>query len=166
MFLILMTIFSIGCSSGDSKPKESAPSSTVIYLIRHAEKADAGPNPNLSQAGLVRANQWTTILNDVSFEAFYSTNFNRTLQTIQPTATQNGKEVTVYDYSNFALADVVEAHEGKNVMIVGHSNTIPPLINAYLGADVYPEMPETEFGYLYIIRVSEGQVTHEMRVHN
>jgi len=167
MYLILMAIAAIGCSSDDSQqPVQPKPVKTVIYLIRHAEKADAGANPNLSPAGLQRANNWAMILQDVTFAAFYSTNYNRTLQTIQPTATSNGKEVTVYDPANFSLADVIADHQGKNVFIVGHSNTIPQLINAYLGENIYPDMAETEFGNLYKISIIDGVVSHGMTVHN
>ena len=157
----------VGCSSDEnSNPVQPQPVQTVIYLIRHAEKADASANPNLSAAGLQRANNWAVILQDVTFDAFYSTNYNRTLQTIQPIATSNGKEVTLYDPANFSLQSVVANHLGKNVFIVGHSNTIPALINTYLGANIYPDMAETEFGNLYKISIVDGVVSHEMTVHN
>ncbi|MCF6132631.1 SixA phosphatase family protein [Flavobacterium wongokense] len=161
MFVIL-TIVLFGCSSSD----EPKPVKTVIYLIRHAEKADSSANPNLSAAGLQRANNWAIILQDVTFSSFYSTNYNRTLQTIEPTANSNDKEVELYNPANFSLEDVIAAHSGTNVMIVGHSNTIPQLINTYLGSNIYPEMAETEFGNLYKITIVDGVVSHEMTVHN
>jgi 2,3-bisphosphoglycerate-dependent phosphoglycerate mutase len=168
MHLILIAIATtIGCSSdADSQSAQQQPVQTVIYLIRHAEKADASANTNLSAIGLRRANNWTSILQDVTFDAFYSTNYNRTLQTIQPTATSNGKEVAFYNPANFSLAEVIAQHAGKNVFIVGHSNTIPQLINAYLGANIYPDMAETEFGNLYKITIIDGVVSHEMTVHD
>jgi phosphohistidine phosphatase SixA len=172
--LILLTIIAtIGCSSDDNnnsdsnlQPVQPQPVETVIYLIRHAEKADASANPNLSAAGLQRANNWALMFQDVAFDAFYSTNYNRTLQTIQPIADINEKEVTQYDPASFVLANVISNHAGKNVFIVGHSNTIPQLINGYLGADIYSTIPETEFGHLYKITIVNGVVTHQMTVHN
>jgi 2,3-bisphosphoglycerate-dependent phosphoglycerate mutase len=168
MHFILIVLFTIlGCFPGDEpKTTQRQPLKTVIYLIRHAEKADASANTNLSAVGLQRANNWAVILHDVVFNAFYSTNYNRTLQTIQPTATSNGKTVTLYHPANFSLQQVIAAHSGKNVFIVGHSNNIPQLINAYLGTNVYPDMAETEFGNLYKISVVDGVVSHEMTVHN
>ena len=168
MGLILIAVLAMfGCSSGDEpQPVPPQPVQTVIYLIRHAEKEDNSANPNLSAAGLERANNWAVILQDVTFDAFYSTNYNRTLQTIQPTATSNGIEVTLYDPANFSLVDVIADHTGTNVLIVGHSNTIPELINTYLGAEIYPDMTETEFGNLYKISIVDGVVSHEMTVHN
>lgn len=168
MRLILIAVLAMfGCSrDDDSQPVPPEQVQTVIYLIRHAEKENSGINPNLSAAGLQRANNWAVILQDVTFEAFYSTNYNRTLQTIQPIATSNQKPVTLYDPANFSLEDVVADHNGTNVFIVGHSNTIPELINEYLGAEIYPDMAETEFGNLYKISIVDGVVSHEMTVHN
>jgi len=168
MALILIAVAAIfGCSSDDdSQTDEPQPIQTVIYLIRHAEKEGIGTDPNLSEEGLERANNWAIILQDITFEAFYSTNYNRTLQTIQPTATSNGKEVILYDPANFSLEQVIADHTGKNVLIVGHSNTIPELINVYLGAEIYPDMEETEFGNLYKVSIVDGVVSHEMTVYN
>ena len=67
---------------------------------------------------------------------------------------------------NGLAEDVVADHLGGNVLIVGHSNTVPPLINAYLGTDTYPDMTETEHGNLYKVTVVDSVVTHEMTVHN
>ncbi|HEX8270485.1 MAG TPA: phosphoglycerate mutase family protein [Flavobacterium sp.] len=168
--ILTSVLSSYGCSSDDEpqpvQPVQQQPVQTVIYLIRHAEKADASPNPDLSAVGLQRANNWATILQDVQFDAFYSTNYNRTRQTIQPTATTNEKEVLLYDPASFSLDDVIVGHNGKNVFIVGHSNTIPQLINTYLGANIYPDMSETEFGNLYKITIVDGVVSHNMIVYN
>lgn len=167
MILILMIALMLSCSSDDHKKVEQqAPIETVVYLIRHAEKADNSSNPSLSEAGLQRADNWATMFQNVSFDVFYSTNYNRTLQTIQPVATANGKEVTVYDHSNFSLENVISQHAGKNVFIVGHSNTIPQLINSYLGGEIYPDIAENEYGNLYKVRIVDGVLTHGVTVHN
>ena len=50
--------------------------------------------------------------------------------------------------------------------IVGHSNTVTQMINAYLGAAIYPAMTEDEHGDLYKVTVLDGAVSHEMTVHN
>ena len=52
-FALIALLALLGCSSdNDSKPQSVK---TVVYLIRHAEKADASANTNLSAAGLQRA---------------------------------------------------------------------------------------------------------------
>lgn len=173
MFLLLIAFLAtIGCSRDETPapassqpPPTEAPVPTVVYLIRHAETTGPGPDPGLSAIGLGRVDNWTVLFQDITFSAFYSTDFNRTRQTIEPIAASNDQEVILYDPANFSLADVVLEHTGGNVLIVGHSNTIPPLINAYLGSAVYPNMSEIEYGNLYKITVLDGEVSHEMTVH-
>ncbi|MEO8067827.1 MAG: phosphoglycerate mutase family protein [Flavobacteriales bacterium] len=170
MFLLpIAFLATIGCSRDETAapaPTQPAPVPTVVYLIRHAEAAGSGADPDLSTIGLERANNWAVILQGVAFGACYSTDYNRTRQTTEPTATSNGQAVILYDPADLSLADVVADHAGSNVFIVGHSNTIPPLINAFLGTDVYPDMTEAEHGNLYKVTVLDGAVSHEMTVHD
>ncbi|TAF68679.1 MAG: histidine phosphatase family protein, partial [Flavobacterium sp.] len=65
---------------------------TTIYLIRHAEKVDNSKNPDLSKAGLERAEHWKTVLTQVPLKAVYSTDYLRTVQTATPTATKRKKQ--------------------------------------------------------------------------
>jgi len=59
---------------------------TTIYLISHAEKTDNSKNTFLSEAGLIRANHWNDVFEAIHFDAVYSTDYNRTVQTATPTA--------------------------------------------------------------------------------
>ena len=174
MFLLLIAFLaSIGCSQEDTvAPVQSGPLTqidppvpTVVYLIRHAETTGVGTDPGLSSAGLERVQDWADLFQDVTFDAFYSTDLNRTRQTIEPIASSYDQDVILYDHADFSLANVVMDHTGGNVLIVGHSNTIPMFINAYLGSAVYPNMTENEYGNLYKITVLDGEVSHEMTVH-
>ncbi len=179
--ILIIVLAAVGCTS-DNNPQSvqqetetpdpvtnnpmPVPVTTTIYLIRHAEKADNSADPELSAEGLQRANNWAILLQDVEFDVFYSTNYNRTLQTIAPIAAANGKQALLYNPATFTLNQVLANHRGKNVFIVGHSNTIPHLINAYIGDHIYPDMAETEFGNLYKITIVDDVVTHGMTVHN
>ncbi len=165
--LFILAIAFLSCSSNnDPQPEENPPVQTVIYLIRHAEKADNSANPNLSEAGLQRAQAWAAMLQDVPFEAVYSTNFNRTMQTAEPIANAIGKSITIYNHAGFSLQSLVAKYPGKNIFVMGHNNTVPALVNAIVGSAVYPNMAENEFGNLYKVTVVDGVVWHEMTVHN
>ena len=62
---------------------------STYYLIRHAEKNQSdktNKNPNLIEKGLLRAAQWTYVLEHVTLDAIYSTDYNRTKQTAAPLA--------------------------------------------------------------------------------
>ena len=135
---------------------------TTIYLIRHAEKADASKNPNLSDMGAMRASHWDDIFSDIHFDAIYSTNYNRTQQTAAPTALTQKVSVTTYDPKDLSLAKIKATHEGQTILIVGHSNTIPALVNQLIGSKRYPDIEETAFGNLYIVTINGDVVNHQL----
>ena len=46
----------------------------------------------------------------------------------------------------------VKEFRGGRVLIVGHSNTVPAIVEALSGEEV-PEMDESEFGVVYLVAV-------------
>ena len=138
---------------------------TTFILVRHAETTGSGSNPNLSTDGQARATRLSQMLDKVKLNAVYSSNFKRTTQTAQPTATAKGLSVTIYDPTdpgNIA-SQVLNNYPLGAVLIVGHSNTIPELLNVLLGSNAYPDIPESEYDNLFIVHVSaigEATMTH------
>ena len=54
---------------------------TTYYFIRHAEKLridKTDKNPNLNYNGYKRAEAWKDVFSNISFDAVYSTDYNRT----------------------------------------------------------------------------------------
>jgi broad specificity phosphatase PhoE len=47
-------------------------------------------------------------------------------------------------------------YAGKTVVVVGHSNTILPLIEELGGTPPVEEIAENEYDYLFTVRLSEG----------
>ncbi len=135
---------------------------TTIYLIRHAEKADTSKDTNLSETGLMRASHWDDIFSAVHFDAIYSTIYNRTKQTAAPTALAQKLTVVAYDPKDFSLEKIKKDHSGQTVLVVGHSNTIPDLVNKMIGQNVYPTIDETVFGNLYIVTINGEIVNHQL----
>lgn len=140
----------------------SAQETTTIYLIRHAEKADATPDTDLSEAGKTRAQKWKAYLSDKNIAAIYSTPYKRTTATAEPLATANKLVINNYNPSEIDLKAIAEKNTGKSVLIVGHSNTIPKYINKLLRENKYPDIDENEFGYIYIVTVKGDSVTHRL----
>ena len=130
---------------------------TTFILVRHAETSGAGSNPNLSAAGQARAETLRRILSPLPLSAIYSTNFNRTMQTAQPIATEKGLPVLQYDPTDpESLIDLSLNNYPKGiVLIVGHSNTTPDFINAMTGKQDAPAIGETDYDNLFIVQVSE-----------
>jgi phosphohistidine phosphatase SixA len=54
-------------------------------------------------------------------------------------------------------------NSGKRVMIVGHSNTVPELVEVLSGRDDIPRMDEHDFSTMYIVtvpRIGRANVLH------
>jgi len=135
-----------------------AQETTTYYLIRHAEKdrTDAkNRDPLLNPKGLKRADHWAQVLGAVKFDLVYSTNYNRTKQTATPTARANNLELLFYNPSKMYDASFVEKTKGKNVLIVGHSNTTPAFVNKILGENKYQDIDDNNNNNLYIVTVTK-----------
>ena len=155
ILILLNTLLSISAQETDKH-------TTTYYLIRHAEKVrdnQKDPNPDLNERGLLRAQKWEEILQFISFDAIYSTDFKRTLKTVEPIAISNELEIQKYHPIKLDFEEFKKNTIGKNVLIVGHSNTIPQFTNTLIGKEKYPEIDDAEFSHLYIITIIENQIT-------
>ena len=124
-----------------------------IYLVRHAEK-QTGDNPALTDAGKARAETLAELLSDKGLTEIYSTDYKRTLQTAAPIAERSRLEVQLYDASDLeAFAEVLKSKPGV-LLVVGHSNTTPPLAAALGGDPGTPIVESTEYDRLYVIDLS------------
>jgi len=143
---------------------------TTIYLIRHAEKADNSADPGLSEAGKERVQKWVSYFKGKDVEYNYYTPAKRSLDTAIPIATAlefvpnitTNRQFEIYEGSNISLKEIAEKHKGKNMLVVGHSNTIPMIINTMLGKNTYKDIPEDEYGNLYIITITGDKITHQL----
>lgn len=137
---------------------------TTFILVRHAEKADDGTrNPPLNEMGEERAANLADILGEQEIAALYSTPYKRTQETLQPLADNMKLEVQDYNPNSKGewLAELYKTHEGKTVVISGHSNTIPNLANALLGSETFQQFDEKEYSNLIIVvgtKVGEGKL--------
>lgn len=129
---------------------------TTYYFIRHAEKdrSDAAnKNPNLTDQGKKRAQDWATILKDIELDAVYSTNYNRTMQTAAPTAKDHNLEVLDYDPRTLYSDDFKKETLGKTTLVVGHSNTTPAFVNTILKEKKYENIDDRNNGNLYVVTI-------------
>jgi len=130
---------------------------TTFILIRHAETSGGGSNPNLSAAGQNRSTILSSMLANVPLDAVFSTDFNRTMETASPTAT--AQNLTVTNYNAFALESFVDTnlpvYKKGVILVVGHSNTTPDLLNVLVGDNTYTNLPETEYNNLFVVTVFE-----------
>lgn len=133
--------------------------SVVIFVVRHAEKAEDGsPDPDLTPEGRARAERLARILSDAGLIAVYSTDYARTRETATPTAEEAGLGVHLYDPdAPGELAARLRSAPGR-YLVVGHSNTVPDLVRA-LGGEAGGELGEAEYDRLYVVLLGPGGVT-------
>lgn len=133
-------------------------STTVIYLVRHAEtEADGTQDPSLSPSGLERAAQLSRMLAGAGLTAIYSTPYSRTQETagaVAETAELMVHEYDPADLQGFA-AELLE--QPGHHLVVGHSNTTPELVRL-LGGEPRGMIPEDEYGRLYVLTIDDGAV--------
>jgi 2,3-bisphosphoglycerate-dependent phosphoglycerate mutase len=108
----------------------AANAQTTIFIVRHAEKADATKDTDLSEAGRGRAEALAKILRDTNINAIYTTEFKRTQES--------------------------EKRRGSsgNALVVGHGNTIPDLIKA-LGITEAINIAENDYDNLFVVVLAE-----------
>ncbi len=171
LFILFFTIFfALPTVAQDTinETIEHPTETTTYYFIRHAEKdrSDANnKNPNLIQEGILRAAKWSLVFDNVKFDAIYSTDYNRTKQTAQPTAEKNGLDITIYNPRNLYSEDFINNTKGKIVLVVGHSNTTPQFVNAVIGHEKYKSIDDNNNANLYIVTISiSGEISDTLLV--
>ena len=170
--LILLTVFIFLQSCKEEQPvtviKEDT-GVTTFYLIRHAEKDRSNPedvDPELNQKGLGRAMHWAEVLRDANIDAIYSTDYSRTSMTAAPTSVKNNIDMQYYDPRNLDIEQFKADNLNKNVLVVGHSNTTPQMVNMLLGEDKYEALDDNENGTLFIVKLVNGKATDSKLIFN
>jgi broad specificity phosphatase PhoE len=135
---------------------------TTYYFIRHAEKVDASKDPDLSAIGCERAMLWNDIFNEIKFNAIYSTNYKRTIQTVTPIAVTQQIAIKLYDPKTLSIESFKKENIGKKVLIVGHSNTIPSFVNLLIDEKKYPDIEDRTFGNLYMVIIDNKKMNHQL----
>lgn len=161
VLLLIGTDVAWPVSQHETSPAAEPGASTVVYVVRHAEKAVdvADPrDPGLSALGLARREALGRVLVDVPLRAVYATEYRRSRETVEPLAGERGLAVTVAparDTAGLAKA-ILESHRGEAVLVAGHSNTVPAILRA-LGAAEAPDLAESDYDDLFILTIpAEG----------
>ena len=132
-----------------------AAAQSTIFLVRHAEKASDGDakDPNLSEAGRARAEALAVVLKDAKITSIYATEFKRTQQTAAPTAKLTQLPVTIVPAKEMeTLVAKLKSSEG-NVLVVGHSNTIPDILHS-LGSPETITIKDEDYDNLFVFNLA------------
>jgi broad specificity phosphatase PhoE len=127
---------------------------TTIILIRHGERTALPGNsdPPLNQAGRARAKLLVRVLGQANIAAIYTSEFIRTNEMAQPLATELGLSAVKITPATDLKTDILSNQVSKTVLVVGHSDTVPELIDL-LGGDAGSPIEDQEFDNLFLTTI-------------
>jgi broad specificity phosphatase PhoE len=152
---VLLLLLALGFVSCGSRQQGS----TVVLVVRHAEKATDADDSPLSDAGTQRAQALASVASDAGVSAIYTTQFKRNHDTAQPLAQRLGIAVTEMpvnlqnpgDYGQRLARDILDKHKGQTVVVVGHGNTVASIVEGLMGRA--PQLGDVQYGDLLIVTV-------------
>lgn len=152
-FLVLILAFGVVSCSRQQQ------GSTVVLIVRHAEKASEADDSPLNEAGTERAQSLVGVAADANVSAIYTTQFKRNRDTAQPLAARLGitpTEVPVNlqnpgDYGKTLARDIIEKHQGQTVAVIGHGNTVASIVEGLMGRAV--ALGDVQYSDLLIVTV-------------
>lgn len=143
-----------GASSGTIQA-ESHSGVTQIYILRHTEKEDEiSEDPLLSETGIKRAKYWKQVLAHTELDHIYTTDLRRNVQTAKTVAENYDIKPEIYHPLSFDIVELTNEIKGQKVLIIGHSNTIPDMVNRIIGESTYPPMSHTDYDKLFLITIN------------
>ena len=153
LILITVTAFSLTAFGQDK----------TIVLVRHAEKDSAANTMNgddpLSAAGRERVERLWKIVKKYKPHEIFATNYKRTRETVEPIAARRKKTVQIYDPAKQSeLVAQIMASKTEHYLIAGHSNTIPALANLLTNKEVFKQLPDSEYGVIWVVKIRGGQL--------
>lgn len=137
---------------------------TTYYMVRHAEKANSTSDTPLSAEGHARAQALRDTLISQKITNIFVTNYQRTQQTAEPLAIELGITPTeVFANQTPQLVQQLKAIKGGNILIVGHSNTIPVIIDNLMESPQNITITETDFDNLFkvIIKKNNNEIIRD-----
>jgi len=139
----------------------NAATTTTLVLLRHAEKqVGAIEDAPLTPQGEQRAARLAQMFGDADtfgrVAAIYVTDTRRSQQTAAGVAQRLGISpvILVARDSPAELARrLLRENRGAVALVVGHSNTIPPLVAELADVESVPPIDDLEFDTLYVVTV-------------
>jgi phosphohistidine phosphatase SixA len=130
-----------------------------IVIVRHAEKADDGTrDPDLTAAGRNRAGALADALAESNVVGLIASQYRRTRQTLAALAARRGLTITTVSAEPGALEAHIDAviqrvaeFDDEGVLVIaGHSNTVPLIVEALSGSRV-ATIDESEYDRLFVL---------------
>lgn len=153
LFRIILALVLVGTISSCS---------CTYYVVRHADRF---PNGQLTPEGVIRASDLWEELSDKKIDEIYTTDIQRTKDTAQPTVDSTGLtpiEIDAHDTPQ--LVSRLRGTSKKSILVVGHSDTVPVIVDSLMYAAQGIVIGGDDYDNLYIIKVkrSNGGITRTL----
>lgn len=136
---------------------------TTFILVRHAEKVKGEKDPELTEKGIERADELASVLRNIPISNIYSSDFRRTKLTVQKIAMMRNMDgdVKIYEHRDLegAANQMMQDHPKGIVLVSGHSNTTPKMINILTKTENWQSLDESDYDNLYLVSVYENAPT-------
>ncbi len=155
-FVFIGFLLSVYLSSDIAAQEQPKQKPTTFVVVRHADRD--GSKDALTSTGKERAKRLSELARMLRVSAVYSTDYQRTKKTAEPTVQSLKLKLNTYAQLNQKwFNDLKSKHRGKVVLIVGHSNTVGKIATG-LGGKVDQKIGHHDFDDLFIVMVSEKTV--------
>lgn len=155
IMLVLLACQSVPTRQPVAVTEDSTFLTGTFFLVRHAEK-NPGVDSTLTEAGRARAHHLYTLLRDSGLQKIYFTPFKRTVQTADPLLEQLHLDTVYYmpDTTGESLIYEITRRRdwGKRLLIVGHSNTLLPMMRALKAKPPVDSIGDKDYDNLFIVR--------------
>ena len=141
---------------------------TTLLVVRHAEKSVDGQDPPLCGLGMQRAAALAHLVERLPVAAAYHTQRQRTRLTVQPLAQQADPDIPLVEVSTDEgapglIEHVFANHAGRTVVIAGHSETVPEIVQQ-LSNETVAAIGRYEYDNLYVVIVHQLSALRALRV--
>jgi broad specificity phosphatase PhoE len=138
--LLALPLLALACAA-------AAPAAPDVYVMRHLEK-EAGQDPGLSEAGRRGAERLVAFFAGRPPATIYVSTTRRARETAAPLAARLG--LTPKDYAPTDVEGLVARVKAERgiVLVVGHSNTVPEIVEKLGGTRPAP-LAEDSFGDIW-----------------
>ncbi len=139
---------------------------TTVVLVRHAERQSIwDADSPLAEAGLRRAQALVPQLAAFHPAALYTSDLQRTRQTLAPLATRLGMAPATFAKGDSAglAAAILRDHRGQTIVVCWHHDLMKKLVRALGVKGSVPYWSLDSYDPLWIVRVSgTGEATLEV----
>ena len=128
--------------------------SRTIYVVRHLNTPAGATDPDLTPEGHSNAERLKDWFAGRPLDAIISSEARRAQQTISPLAKAKGMVPRLYDPKDTAKLIAIAKERPGDILIVGHSNTVPDIVEG-LGGERPADMPLEQLGDIW--EISQGK---------